>query len=242
MFELLATNTNLYTEGKRKGKTSQSQESQPTRAERWWTETTAAELKIFVGLTIKMGLHKEARVPLYWSKRGQNGWRKISKRPLQRYRSLSAKKPYRVPRNCMSLNRFQQLKRYLHILDPRVELDLKHWYAKIEPLGSMLRERFQKYYLPGTKVAIDEMVIRFSGRSRHTLKIRNKPIKKGYKIFALCDHGYTYEFLWYSSTQGIAELTVSAASSSTSLPIASSSTPTSKGVLHLARSLPSGFR
>jgi len=142
----------------------------------------------------------------------------------------------------MSLNRFQQLKRYLHISDPQVELDLKHWHAKVDPLASILRERFQKYYLPGTKFAIDEMVVRFSGRSRHTLKIRNKPIKEGYKIIALCDHGYTYDFLWYSSTQGIAELTVSAASSSTPLPIASSLTPTSKGVLHLAQSLPSGFR
>ena len=65
----------------------------------------------------------------------------------------------------MSLNRFQQLKRYLHVSDLRVELDVKHWYQKVEPLASILREQFQQYYLPGTKVAIDEMVVRFCGRS-----------------------------------------------------------------------------
>jgi len=72
------------------------------------------------------------------------------------------------------------------------------------------------------------MVVRFCGRSHHTLKIRNKPIKEGYKIFALCDHGYTYGFLWYSSTQGIAALDRSSANL----------TPTSCGVLQLAKLLP----
>jgi len=76
------------------------------------------------------------------------------------------------------------------------------------------------------------MVVRFCGRSRHTLKIRNKPIKEGYKIFALCDHGYTYGFLWYSSTEGIAELTSTASHISS----------TSKGVLQLAQLLPSHYR
>jgi len=130
VFEHLATNTNLYARGKKENQTSQSQKGRPNRlgAERRWKEITAAELKVFIGLTIKMGLYKEAMVPLYWSRKRQNGWRKISKRPLQRYRERLAKPPYRVPRNWMSLNHFQQLKQYLHVSDPRVELDLKHWY------------------------------------------------------------------------------------------------------------------
>ena len=119
-------------------------------------------------------------------------------------------------------------------------MDLKHWYQKIEPLGSILREQFQQYYLPGTKDAIDEMVVRFCGRSRHRLKIRNKPIKEGYKIFALCDHGYTYGFLSYSSTQGTVELSSSAVLSSTTR--TPGLTPTSNRVLHLAKLLPSNFR
>ena len=56
------------------------------------------------------------------------------------------------------------------------------------------------------------MVVRFCGRSQHILKIWNKPIKQNYKIFALCDQEYTYAFLWYSATQGIAQLTESSAS------------------------------
>ena len=136
IFELLAVNTNLYAMSK--GKPGSG-----SRA-RQWKATTAAELRIFIGLTIKMGLHKEPRLGLYWSKRGRNGWRKISKRPLRRYRVLSAKYPYRVPRSCMSLNRFEQLKRYFHISDPSIQLDIKHWYEKLEPLASVLRQRFRQ--------------------------------------------------------------------------------------------------
>jgi len=95
----------------------------------------------------------------------------------------------------MSLNHFPQLERYFHVSDPQVELDVNHWYQKLDPLASILQLRFPQYYLPGTKVAIHEMVVRFWGWSRHTLKIRNKPVKERYTIFALCNHGYTYGFL-----------------------------------------------
>ncbi|PWW78561.1 hypothetical protein C7212DRAFT_173316 [Tuber magnatum] len=44
-----------------------------------WKETIPGELRIFIGLIIKMGLYKEPRLVLYWLKRGRNGWRKISK-------------------------------------------------------------------------------------------------------------------------------------------------------------------
>ena len=49
-------------------------------------------------------------------------------------------------------------------------------------------------------MSINEMMVQFSG-SVHTVKKPNKPIE-GYKIFALCDHGYTYSFEFYSRVQG----------------------------------------
>ena len=38
-------------------------------------------------------------------------------------------------------------------------------------------------------------MIRFSGRSIHTVRIKNKPTPEGFKILSLCDAGYTYTFL-----------------------------------------------
>jgi hypothetical protein len=38
----------------------------------------------------------------------------------------------------------------------------------------------------------------FSGRSEDTVKIKNKPIKEGFKVWVLADQGYVYNWLWFS--------------------------------------------
>lgn len=55
-------------------------------------------------------------------------------------------------------------------------------------------------------MAYDEMMVRFEGRGKHTYRMPNKPITEGYKIFALCDYGYTWNWLLTSRICGIAEL------------------------------------
>src|SRR5438477_55219 len=45
------------------------------------------------------------------------------------------------------------------------------------------------------------MIARFSGRSAHTVRIKNKPTPEGYKILSLCDAGYTYTFIFTSRIQ-----------------------------------------
>src|SRR5277367_3600419 len=49
----------------------------------------------------------------------------------------------------------------------------------------------------GQDVSFDEMMVPFSGRSKHTLKMKNKPISEGFKIWALCDHRYLWDFLFF---------------------------------------------
>jgi hypothetical protein len=38
----------------------------------------------------------------------------------------------------------------------------------------------------------------FSGRSEDIVKIKNKPIKEGFKVWVLADLGYVYNWLWFS--------------------------------------------
>jgi hypothetical protein len=45
-------------------------------------------------------------------------------------------------------------------------------------------------------------MIPFRGNSDHTVKIKNKPISEGYKVWVLGDHGYVWSFLWYSCETG----------------------------------------
>jgi hypothetical protein len=52
----------------------------------------------------------------------------------------------------------------------------------------------QTYLILEIEVAIDEIIVRFHGRSSDTCKMPNKPIKQGYKIFALADDAYIWHF------------------------------------------------
>ena len=71
------------------------------------------------------------------------------------------------------------------------------WYAKVETLVihvNAVSKRLCRH--PGFAVAIDEMMKKFKGRSINTHKMRGKPIKEGFKFFAICDSlsGYVFDF------------------------------------------------
>jgi hypothetical protein len=87
--------------------------------------------------------------------------------------------------------RFQQIKRYFHVSAlPTSYLSTARWHTKLEPLASLLCTKFQVYVVLGQNVSFDEIMVPFARRSKHTLKMKNKSIKKGFKIWALCDHRY----------------------------------------------------
>jgi Transposase IS4 len=92
----------------------------------------------------------------------------------------------------ISYYRYQQIMRYFHISPPPQTTTsiTTSWYMKLEPLATLLRTKFQAYVILGQNVSFDEMMVPFSGRSRHTLKMPNKPISEGFKVWALCDHRY----------------------------------------------------
>ncbi|CAG8707728.1 17104_t:CDS:2 [Cetraspora pellucida] len=43
----------------------------------------------------------------------------------------------------------------------------------------------KQLYIPNSNVSVDKMMIRFSGRSIHTIRIKNKPTPEGFKILSL---------------------------------------------------------
>ncbi len=105
----------------------------------------------------------------------------------------------------ITLYQFQQIKRYFHILLPLITISLTclpllYQHLKLEPLASMLYTTFQTYVILSQNISFDKMMVLFSRRSKHILKIKNKPISEGFKIWALCDHGYLQDFLFYSCT------------------------------------------
>jgi hypothetical protein len=45
-------------------------------------------------------------------------------------------------------------------------------------------------------------MIRFRDRTYYKVKLLNKLIKEGYKVWVLGDSGYVYDWLWYSRVDG----------------------------------------
>jgi hypothetical protein len=116
----------------------------------------------------------------------------------------------------MSLNRYKDLRRYLHISKPASEMselpqsgleeDNELWWWQLEPMIGTFRNGCQRYLIPGSSVAIDEIMVCFHGCSGDTYKMPNKLIKQGYKIFALANNGYVWYFQLSSRQYGIREL------------------------------------
>lgn len=174
-----------------------------------WEDTTPDELRVFLAIIIYMGIFKSTAIEDYWSS--------------------SPDYPQHTITNFMSLTRFQQLKRFLHACPPDTPDD--PWFSKIEPLTTRLAKDFTRYYIPSTNVSIDEMIVCFSGRSAHTIRMKGKPTPEGYKILTLCEAGYTYAFLYTSRIKSIIGIE--------KIPGLSL---TSSAVVHLAKTLPYSTR
>lgn len=72
------------------------------------------------------------------------------------------------------------------------------WYAK----AALLIDQFNKVsqqvcQWPSFALSIDEQMKKFKGRSKQTFRMKHKPIKEGYKFWALCcsQTGYCYKVL-----------------------------------------------
>ena len=76
------------------------------------------------------------------------------------------------------------------------------FWNKVEPLASHIRDTSKRVYTPGSHVTIDEAMLAFRGRTVHTTKLKNKPIKEGYKNWLLAEHGYAWNWLWHSNEDG----------------------------------------
>jgi hypothetical protein len=217
-----------------------------------WHELQMVELKAFLGITIVLGVKRVSSVRDFW-RRGYKiklGLQRSSQqhgnnnRPPQgstgRQKSQFWARKFKCsldkdnadiqPLCCAALSRhrFLQIQRYLHLCDPDIPIECdENWFKKVEPISSRIRERCMELIVPATQCAVDEMMIRFHGRSKHTVRMPKKPIKEGFKVFAICQGGYTYDWRFTSPKTGIAELVRYPGLA-----------PTQSVVLDLAKSLP----
>lgn len=115
-----------------------------------WKTTSIHEMKVFFGSIIHVGIFLSAQVKNYWSR--------------------DSEFPFYCIGIYLSDNRFEQLKRYFHVSKSYYLGSLPHscLYFKVAPLEDLLQARYQQYFLPSSDIAVDEMIVRFTGRSAHT--------------------------------------------------------------------------
>ena len=151
-----------------------------SRQYRKWHSTTISELYRYLGCLLFLGLHQEPCYEECWKVEGHN---------LGQY---------------LPLKRYEQLNRYFTLRD-RVTIPPKEsdeWYWILEPVATMLRSTYKNLWHLGTYVAIDEAMEAYRGRTEHTIKIKNKPISEGFKVWVLAEAGYVWTWLWHSKIKG----------------------------------------
>ena len=97
----------------------------------------------------------------------------------------------------MSKTRWEQIHRFLKINNIERQLGQPWWY-KVDPMLTTVRTNIQNAVSPASWLAVDELMVPFQGRSKHSIKIRGKPIKEGFKMWCLGFKGYIWTFRFHS--------------------------------------------
>ena len=189
LLEQIAENTNLNASLRAVDLEEWDQGETIHPAQRPWTPTTGPEVGVFLGIMIYMGLDTAHSTKAYWNT--------DSSLPI-----------YTAITETMSLKRFEQMKRYLKISNVFTEEDPSgpYFFDKIGPLHEHFVRVSKELLVPGRNVSVDEQLLKFKGRSKHTMMMNVKAAGKGFKIYSLCAENYIYAFKWTSKSTRITGL------------------------------------
>eukprot|EP00117_Sycon_ciliatum_P021093 scpid39166/ scgid18602/ PiggyBac transposable element-derived protein 4 len=89
--------------------------------------------------------------------------------------------------------RYKALLSFLHVVDPSTE-DPADKLRKVRQLNNHFQTQCCDLFQPHQKIAIDEGMIKPKARVSFKQYISNKPVRFGFKVFALCDSTFHYLF------------------------------------------------
>ena len=141
-----------------------------------------------MGFMILMGINKLPEICDYWS--------------------LDPKFRYAPIADRITRDRFEEITRYLHFVDnDSLPSRGEEGYSRLQKVDPVITavKNFQAAYYPQCEVSIDEAMIPFKGRSSMNQYVPLKPVKRGFKVWAMADasNGYMYDFNVYTgATEG----------------------------------------
>jgi hypothetical protein len=144
--------------------------------------TTPGEVWMFISVYIFMGIVNLPRLHMYWE--GQWSQSYVVK--------------------AFTRDRFKELLRYFHIAEPTPAGVKQDVVDKIKPLYDHCLTVFPEYFSPSEYLTLDEIMVRFKGRSPIITVIKMKPTPIGYKLYAVASDGYLLTFQLYKGKGGYA--------------------------------------
>ena len=110
-------------------------------------QTTASEIRAYIGFQILMGINQLPEIRDYWAKDDKLHYNPIASR--------------------ISRNRFEEISRYLHLADnSQLPARGEPGYSrlqKVQPIITAMKERCLALYRPNVQNSIDEAMIPFKG-------------------------------------------------------------------------------
>jgi len=136
-----------------------------------WGETTEAEMRAFLGINVMMGIVQLPDSRLYWSSN-----------PLLRREGIA---------RTMTCSRVHNLVQYFHAADRAAKPARGHpaydRLFKVRPVIDVIGETCCDVYHLSREASIDEAMIAFTGRLSIIQYMLKKPIKRGIKVWVMCD-------------------------------------------------------
>ena len=170
-FETLSEQTNKYATQKHEA---------AEKNDKYWTETTPDEMKIFLYIQYMFGIHHLPEADMYWSLD-----------PLLRVPAIA---------DIMGKSRYQKINQYFHIKDntealPKTDPNYDPLF-KVRPLLDLVKEKSHTHYNPGQEISIHKAMIKFNGRLSFKQYIKGKPNPWGIKVWCAADPrtGYMLEY------------------------------------------------
>lgn len=177
--ETIAEQTNLYAQQKRASLGMVF--SRRSRMNEWINVTTE-EIYVVFGLYMLMGIIQKPTIRSYFSKKDIISTPTFNK--------------------IITSDRFESITKFLHFIDNETinAFEGPKKLFKIYPVIKHLNNVFQKYYLPGQNISVDESLTLWKGRLSFKQFIPLKSAQFGQKTYELCDSttGYLWKFIVYT--------------------------------------------
>jgi hypothetical protein len=173
VFDMITKETNSYA-------IQQNENDEKFKSE--WQLVSTDEMLAFIGTMIIMGICQLPRVKDYWSEHfGITLIKRIFKR-----------------------GRWEKINRYFHVSDNHLlkpkESSEYDKLGKIRELLKTINTLFSARFKPNCYLAVDESMVAFKGRCSFRQYVPLKPIKRGFKVFQVCDSlsGFSLQLSVYS--------------------------------------------